>query len=370
MSAARRRSGPRITPVTLSDGRELIYYDESDAPDRSDRDKRDLEPIEVRSELRRDPTTDQWVIIASHRQGRTHLPASDACPLCPTTPDNLTEVPAHDYDVVVFENRFPSLTMTDPVDEGGSGEHGLYERRPGVGRCEVVSFSSDHDTSLAALPPERVRTIVDVWADRTRALSALPGVEQVFPFENRGREIGVTLSHPHGQIYAYPFVTPRTSRMLAAAGAHAERTGGNLFADILHAELDAGERVVAQDAHWTAFVPEAARWPVEVHLYPNRRVVELTELTDEERDSFAAIYLDVLRCVDGLYGLPMPYVSGWHQAPVRRGRDLAYLHLELFSTRRAPDKLKYLAGSESAMDVFVNDVVPEQMAQRLRDARR
>ena len=114
MTAPEQRSAPRITPITLSDGRELIYYDESDGIDRSIPDKRDLEPIEVRSELRRDPVTDQWVIIASHRQGRTHLPATDACPLCPTSPDNLTEVPADDYDVVVFENRFPSLTLASP----------------------------------------------------------------------------------------------------------------------------------------------------------------------------------------------------------------------------------------------------------------
>ena len=361
-------SGPRITPITLSDGRELIYYDESDGADRTARDKRDLDPIEVRSELRRDPVTDQWVIIASHRQGRTHLPATDACPLCPTTPDNLTEVPADDYDVVVFENRFPSLTLASPGEVAALDGGPLFDRRPGVGRCEVVSFSAVHDASFASLSPQRVRTIVDAWADRTRALSELPGVEQVFPFENRGREIGVTLSHPHGQIYAYPFVTPRTSRMLAAARAHRERTGGDLFADVLHAEQADGDRIVGQDDFWTAFVPSAARWPVEVHLYPNRRVADLTELTDAERDAFATRYLDVLHRVDGLYGLPMPYVSGWHQAPVRTGRDEAYLHLELFSTRRAPDKLKYLAGSESAMDVFVNDVVPEQMAQRLRDA--
>ena len=181
-----------------------------------------------------------------------------------------------------------------------------------------------------------MRTIVDVWAERTAALNAVPGVEQVFAFENRGIEIGVTLSHPHGQIYGYPFVTPRTERMFAAARAHLERTGANLFADVLRAEQDAGTRVVARTELWTAFVPAAARWPVEVHLYPNRQVPDLPALNDAERDDFAAVYLDVLRRVDGLYDLPMPYIAAWHQAPVRIDRDLAYLHLELFSIRRAP----------------------------------
>ncbi len=366
MSAA-PPTAPYLTRIELSDGRELTYYDEHPGLDRSAPDKRDLERIEVSSELRRDPITEQWVVIASHRQSRTHLPADDVCPLCATTPANLTEIPASDYDVVVFENRFPSLVLTGS-DAGLSDDDDLFARRPGVGRCEVVCFSADHDASLGSLPARRVRTVVDAWADRTRALSALPGVEQVFAFENRGREIGVTLSHPHGQIYAYPFVTPRTHRQLHNAQLHAARTGRNLFADVLAAEQAADVRVVARNASWTAFVPAAARWPVEVHLYPNRQVADLPGLDAAERDAFAELYLQVLRGLDALYDMPLPYISAWHQAPVRTMHEHAYLHLELFSIRRAPNKLKYLAGSESGMEVFVNDVVPEDMARRLRDA--
>jgi UDPglucose--hexose-1-phosphate uridylyltransferase len=199
-------------------------------------------------------------------------------------------------------------------------------------------------------------------------VSAVPGVEQVFPFENRGVEIGVTLSHPHGQIYGYPFVTPRTERVLAAAQAHKDRTGGNLFADVLAAEVEAGTRIVARTELWTAFVPAAAHWPFEVHVYPNRQVADLTELDDAERDGFAALYLEVLHRFDGVYDVAMPYIAAWHQAPVHVGRDLAYAHLELFSIRRAPGKLKYLAGSESGMGAFINDVAPERQAQLLREA--
>jgi UDPglucose--hexose-1-phosphate uridylyltransferase len=354
----------------LSDGRELIYFDESPGLDRSAVDQRGLEATTVFSEMRRDPLTDEWVIVASHRQGRTYLPPSDSCPLCPTRPGNLTEIPSSAYDVVAFENRFPSLSQDVPdVDPLISGNE-LFPRRPGVGRCEVVVFSDDHNASFADLKPSRVRTIVDAWADRTAALSAIDKVEQVFPFENRGQEIGVTLSHPHGQIYAYPFVTPRTELMLAAARRHAQRYGTNLFADVLRAEQDAGERVVRRSEHWTAFVPAAARWPVEVHLFPNNRVLDLTELSDAQRDDFAVIYLDVLQRMDALYGVAMPYIAAWNQAPVRSDRDDAYLHLQLFSIRRAPDKLKFLAGSESGMGVFVNDIIPERMAGMLRDARK
>jgi UDPglucose--hexose-1-phosphate uridylyltransferase len=355
----------RKTPTRLSDGRELIYFDESAEADRSIADTRGLEPAVVSSELRHDPLSNQWVVVASHRQGRTHLPSTDACPLCPTTPENLTEVPASAYDVVVFENRFPSLTSAAPEPD----DELPAEVRAGIGRCEVVCFSDDHDASFASLSRTRVRTIVDAWADRTAALSAIPGVEQVFPFENRGREIGVTLSHPHGQIYAYPFVAPRWEQMLTTAADHQARTGRNLFDEVLAAE-QAGPRVVARTEHWTAFVPAAARWPVELHVYPNQRALDLTELDDEQRDDFAALYLDLLRGLDAFYGVPMPYISAWYQAPLHAYRDVASLHLELFSTRRAPDKLKYLAGSESAMGVFINDVVPEDMAQRLRDSLR
>jgi UDPglucose--hexose-1-phosphate uridylyltransferase len=351
----------------LCDGRELIYFDESDGVARDCPDRRELPPPPPASEIRYDPILDEWVTIAAHRQGRTFLPPSDECPLCPSTPERSTEIPCYDYDVVVFENRFPSfshrITQTDPAHLPG-----LTDTRPGAGRCEVVCFTSDHNASFASLGPDRVRTVVEAWADRTSELSALADVEQVFCFENRGEEIGVTLHHPHGQIYAYPFVTPRTRRMLASARAYAGSHGGaNLFADVLVAERAAGVRVVAGNEYWTAFVPAAARWPYEIHLYPHRKVPDIPALSAAEREAFGPLYLEVLRRLDGLFGTSMPYISAWHQAPVHADRDLSYLHLQLFSIRRAPGKLKYLAGSESAMGVFINDVRPEQAAGRLRE---
>jgi UDPglucose--hexose-1-phosphate uridylyltransferase len=341
-------------PTTLADGRQLIYFDERDDAVRDTPDRRDLPPPPPASQLRYDALLDEWVAIAAHRQTRTHLPPSDECPLCPSRGDRLTEIPAADYDVVVFENRFPSFSDR-PVDLPQD-----VVARPAQGRCEVVCFTSDHNASFATLPPSRVRTVLEAQVDRTVELSALPDVEQVFCFENRGVEIGVTLHHPHGQIYAYPFVTPRTRAMLAAAGDRC------VYADLLAAERAAGTRVVAANEHWTAFVPVAARWPFEVHVAPNRRVPDLPALDDAERDAFGPLYLDVLRRFDGLFGTPMPYISAWHQAPVRVGRDVSYLHLQLFSIRRAANKLKFLAGSESAMGVFINDVVPEEAAEMLR----
>ena len=347
----------------LADGREIIFFDRKLAEPRTIRDERDLPAVSTASQLRYDPLLDEWVTMASHRQSRTHLPPTDECPLCPSR-GRRTEIPAPDYDVVVFENRFPSLAMSAADPGPGSP---LVPRRPGIGRCEVVCFTDDHDASFASLAPDAARLVIEAWADRTAELSALPGVEQIFCFENKGREIGVTLSHPHGQIYAYPFVTPRTRAMFASAERHRERTGRNLFADVLAAERDAGVRVIGSTEHWTSFVPAAARWPVEVHLYPHRQVPDIPALTDAERDDLARSYLDLLRRLDALYDRPLPYVAGWHQAPARTGRDLAYLHLQVFSIRRAADKLKYLAGSESGMGAFITDVLPEDVARRLRE---
>jgi UDPglucose--hexose-1-phosphate uridylyltransferase len=232
-----------------------------------------------------------------------------------------------------------------------------------------VCFTPDHDASFASLSPLRVRTVLGALADRTGELSAMPDIEQVFCFENRGQEIGVTLPHPHGQIYGYPFIPPKTQAMLAAARRHADRTGRVLLADVLAAERAAEVRLVAGNEYWTGYVPAAARWPFEVHVVPHRQVYDLAGLTDEESAAFAPVYLDILRRCDALFDAPLPYISAWHQAPVRHpDRELAYLHLQLTSVRRAAGKLKYLAGSESAMGVFVNDVRPEEAARMLREA--
>ncbi|MFC9678379.1 galactose-1-phosphate uridylyltransferase [Streptomyces sp. NPDC056948] len=346
------------TSTRLADGRELIYYDLRDDSVRDAADRRPLDRTVTTSEVRRDPLLGDCVAIASHRQGRTYHPPADECPLCPSEGDRLSEIPDSSYDVVVFENRFPSLA-------GDSG------------RCEVVCFTSDHDVSFAGLTEEQAGLVLEAWTDRTSELSHLPSVEQVFCFENRGAEIGVTLQHPHGQIYAYPFTTPRTALMLGSVATHKEMTGGeNLFDAVLEREL-ADERVVLEGEHWVAFVPYTAHWPYEVHLYPKRRVPDLLGLDEAARTEFPKIYLELLRRFDRIFGEgepPTPYIAAWHQAPFGAleefdgvVREDFALHLELFTIRRTSGKLKFLAGSESGMNVFINDVPPERAAERLRE---
>lgn len=340
------------TVTTLADGRELLYYDSRDDVVRDAVDRRPLDAVATSSEIRRDPLLGDSVAIASHRQGRPYHPPADECPLCPSQEGRLSEIPDDGYDVVVFENRFPSLA-------GDSG------------RCEVVCFTSDHDASFAGLSEEQAGLVLEAWTDRTAEFAGLDQVKQVFCFENRGAEIGVTLGHPHGQIYGYPFVTPRTELMLSSMEKHRARTGGNLFDDIVARELSDGGRIVLCGEHWVAFVPYAAHWPYEVHLYPLRRVPDLRDLEDGARTEFTQIYLELLRRFDRIFGPgqpPTPYISAWHQAPFGiPGREEFALHLELFTVRRTPSKLKFLAGSESGMSVFINDVPPEAAAARLRE---
>lgn len=348
----------------LADGREIHWFDPDGTARTATPDARDLGDPAPQGVMRRDPITGEWIALAAHRQTRTFMPSAAQCPLCPSRPGALSEVPSADYRVVAFGNRFPSFTGAVVQDEVPVGE--LVVERPAGGRCEVLCFSSDHDGSFVDLDVAQARLVVDAWADRTAALGADTSVEFVFPFENRGVEIGVTLQHPHGQIYGYPFVPPRAARELDCARTYLAQTGENLFGAVLARE-QAGERVVAGNDHWTAFVPYAARWPVEVHLYPHRQVPDIAALSDAARDAFAELYLRVLAGFDRLYGSRLPYISAWQQAPARRDRDLAWLHLELFSIRRAADKLKFLAGSESAQGAFIGDVLPEQQAARLRE---
>jgi UDPglucose--hexose-1-phosphate uridylyltransferase len=317
-----------------------------------------------------------WVMYASHRQDRTYLPAAQDCPLCPSTEDHLTEVPERDYEVVVFENRFPALAAPTlgtgtpghaHEATGTASEPALLAESPGAGRCEVVCYTADHDAAFYELKPARIKLVLDALIDRTSQLGARDGVEQVFCFENRGREIGVTQPHPHGQIYAYPFITPATQRTLNTVDAHRRRYGRNLFDEVLAAERADGTRIVLTTAHWTAFVPHAARWPYELHCYPNDRAPDLAALADDARAELPEVLHDLFGRFARLFDQPAPYISGWHQAPVRTGREDFALHLELFTLRRANDKLKFLAGSESGMGAFANDIVPEAAAARLRE---
>ena len=235
-----------------------------------------------------------------------------------------------------------------------------------AGHCEVVCFTDHHEGSFGTIDISHMRIVMEAWRDRVKELSKLPYVEHIFPFENRGEEVGVTLNHPHGQIYAYPYIPPRVEKMLAKATEYLKKNGVPLLTDIVARELKDEVRIVATNAHWIAYVPYAARYPFEIHIAPRKFVSDLAHLSDDVADYFPEIAKEVLLRLDGVFGIEMAYIAAWHQAPVRVGRDALGLHLQITSIRRAPGKLKYLAGSESAMGAFIMDMKPEQSAAQLR----
>ncbi len=354
----------------LADGRELIYFDDADTalpPDRVP-DPRRLDPRPPTAQMRLDPLTGDWIAVAAARQNRVVMPPAGLDPLAPQVPGNPSEIPS-DYDVAVFENRSPAFGPGLPAQDSAEADPSYLDGAalgrvvPAYGRCEVICFSSARAGAFGSISRSRARTVIEAWADRTAALSSLPGVRQVYIFENRGAEVGVTLQHPHGQIYGYPYITPRTRQLLAQLDAY----GPALFADILKYELE-GPRVLLSGDHWTAFVPFAARWPVEAHLVPHEHVADFAATSEAQRDELALLYLRLLRGVDALYHDPTPYIAAWHQAPVASHRDTARLHLRLMSPRRGADKLKYQAGSESGMGAWIGDIPPEVQAEQLRAA--
>ncbi|MFM8844127.1 MAG: galactose-1-phosphate uridylyltransferase [Actinomycetota bacterium] len=368
MASKKLLAGVTRTDRTLMDGRTIRYYD-TQGQTRTAEDQRPPEEQPVIGEMRLDPLNNEWVVIAAHRQSRIFLPPKELNPLAPSRPGFLTEIPESDYEVVVFDNRSPSLR---PAENGFDAPHDPDFSTPPIpaaGKCEVVCFTSNYDSSFKDLSHTQIRTVLEAWRDRTSELSQLPYIQHIAPFENRGEEVGVTLNHPHGQIYAYSYLPPKTSRMLDVAQQHFAKTGRVLLDDIVAREIDDEVRIVAQNSEWVAYVPYASRYPFEIHLAPRRSVVNFVALDEKASEAFAPIAKEVLQRLDGVFGVTMPYIASWHQAPVREGHDVLRLHWQIQSVRRAPGKLKYLAGSESAFGAFMMDLKPEQSAQQLRDVK-
>ena len=309
-------------------------------------------------DLRFDPLRKEWVAYATERNDRTFLPTT-FCPLCPTGVGGASEVPLDTFEVVVFENRFPAF---------GPDRRKGRPVRPSTTGCEVVVYTPEHELTLAQLPVERVRLLVDVWADRYRELGSRAEVAYVYIFENKGEEVGVTLHHPHGQIYALPFIPPFAEAELGAAREHLAEHKQCLHCSELASEAS-GPRVVLSEGAMVAFVPRSARWPYEVHLYPSRHVASIAELDAGERWDLARALLGVTGTFDRHFGFSTPYVMAVHQAPTDgRKWPQAHLHFEFYPPHRRDDRLKYLAGVELGAGTFVNDTRPEDTADQLRRA--
>jgi UDPglucose--hexose-1-phosphate uridylyltransferase len=307
------------------------------------------------SEQRYNELRDEQVVYAIHRQDRTFLPARDHCPLDPTRPGGPdTEIPVPAFEIAVFDNRFPAF----------AAPHGA---------AEVVVYTDDHDGSFATLAPSRAEALMWVWRHRYLELGAREDVDYVFIFENRGVEVGVTLHHPHGQIYGYPFLPPVPALELAADA----RLGRCAPCALLADELGDGRRLLYESDAVVAYVPFAARWGYEVHVSMREHRASLAACSADELRLLAEALQTVVRGFDALFGRPFPYVMAVHQAPTPSGAEQdagtaaagrGHLHVEFYPPLRTAEKLKYLAGSEQGAGTFISDVLPEESAAELREA--
>lgn len=320
------------------------------------------------SELRWNPHLGEWIITSDVRMERTYHPPADFCPLCPTRPGKReTEIPEPGFDIVVFENRFPSFF--DPPLEPTVAGTTLSPVRPSHGLCEVVVYTPEHQGSFCDLSVDRIYRLGLVWQDRYRQLGALDFIDYVFIFENRGREVGVTLDHPHGQIYAYPYLPPVPARELQMARDYYEQTGGCLICAALAEEQADGRRVVLENEHFVVYVPFAARYPYETMVVPRAHRPSLAEMEDSELWSLAEALKRLTLGYDALFGFKLPYMMMFHQQPTEGGEwPGAHFHVEFHILQRAKDKLKHRASVESGAGSFINDSLPEEKAIELREA--
>jgi UDPglucose--hexose-1-phosphate uridylyltransferase len=349
--------------LTKPDGRTLDLYSRRAIPEGLDAPSPEQSRTPPNPHLRWHPLRGEWIAYAGHRQHRTFLPPPEYNPLAPTIdPTNPTELPSGDYDVAVFENLFPTFAMSasDPPALA-------VDTKPAAGICEVVVFTQDPAQSLGGLPIDHIELILEVWADRYVELGRIPEVEYVMPFENRGVEVGVTLHHPHGQIYAYPFVPPIPARELARQLEYFTVHGYGLLEHMIDREIEDGRRILYATREAVAFIPICARYSYEVWIASRRCVPSIAELEPAERREFARALKTVLQKFDRLWGRPFPYVMVFHQAPTDGLRHPeAHLHVEFYPAYRMRDRLKYLAGSELGAGVFTADTFPEDKAAELR----
>jgi UDPglucose--hexose-1-phosphate uridylyltransferase len=309
------------------------------------------------SELRWHPLLEQWVVLASHRQDRPQMPAN-WCPFCPGS----GRVP-EDYDVLLYPNDFPAFDLNcepfDPVPD-------LFKTTGACGACDVVLYSPKHTLPPSQLTPEQWSKVIGLWKQRTGELSGNDLIRYIMPFENTGEAIGVTMPHPHGQIYAFPFYPPLVEKELDAASRFFEHEGKCLYCELLKREIADESRIVAANGSFVAFVPFAARFPSEIQLYSRRHAGSLHEFRPQETDDLASMLSIIRKKYDNLYGFLLPLMMVVRVAPPKGEHSYFHFHVEFLPIQRSAKKLKYMAAVETAAGTFLADTRPEDRAEELR----
>jgi len=311
-------------------------------------------------ELRFNPMTGEWVMISSGRQNRPIHSDFKGCPLCP---GNLEL--ERDYDLAVFENRFPALVHhpSVPLNSGSP----FLKSKPSHGICEVIMYTPVHDSSLSKMPLTQIENLIDVWEDRIIELSDHPGIKYIFIFENKGEEVGATLSHPHGQLYAFPFIPIRVKIKLQNMRRYMNTHQHCMLCDILKEEIRLNDRIVFQDDFFIALVPYYARFPYEIHVLSKRHLGSITEMTDLEKKSFAETLQVVTNKYDRLFQRSCPYMMALFISPSdHQEYGYFHFHVEFCPPLRDKNKIKWMASVETTTWQFINPSSPEEIANQLR----
>ncbi len=314
------------------------------------------------AELRWHPLIQDWVMIASHRQNRPQMP-KDWCPFCPGSgkvPDT--------YDVYEYDNDFPALSQNPPQPDDVATE--LFKTRPAYGKCEVILYSPNHTITLPELPVEHIEKLVNLWTERFIEISKDEKIKYVFIFENRGAVVGVTMPHPHGQIYGYSNIPKKIELELASSKEHFEKTGHCLICDMLKEELDFGKRVIIENEDFAAVLPFFTEYPYGMYIISKNHKQNLAEMTAQEKHNLASILKETTGTFDALFDYPFPYMMCMHQNPVNSEdtSDYYHFHIEFFPPMRSADKQKFNASSETGVWAHCNPTAPEEKAEELREA--
>lgn len=315
------------------------------------------------AELRWHPLTKDWVMVASHRQNRPQMP-KDWCPFCPGS----GKVPDH-YDVHKYDNDFPALSQNPPVPDDVATD--FYKTKEAYGKCEVILYSPNHTATIPDLTLPHVRKLVDLWTERFVEISKDENIKYVFIFENRGDVVGVTMPHPHGQIYGYSYVPKKIELELDSAREYHEENKKCIFCEMLKEELCAADRIIFENEHFVVFLPFFTEYPYGMYIMSKSHKQNLAQFTEEEKDAFAAVIRETVGTFDSLFDKPFPYMMCMHQGPVNQEEDSSdfyHFHVEFFPPMRSADKQKFNASSETGVWAHCNPTAPEEKAVELRDA--
>ncbi len=310
------------------------------------------------SELRWNSMLGEWVIVAPARAKRPFQEEDQQCPFCPGQKET-----QGDWKVLTLDNRFAAL---QPSDNPSLLDSPLIIGKEAHGYCKVLVESRQHTEQLEDMSEEQMVTVFKEYLRVFKDLDTKPGIQYVLEFENRGKAIGVSLEHPHAQVYALPFIPPRIQREISQFKEYRQENGVCLICDAIENELKNRERVINETQEFISLIPYGARLPYEVHVYPRRHASSLGDLEDN-LEEMSTVIADVVRRFKKLFD-EIAYTMVFHTRPSTGTHDYWHFHVEFYPPWRNRNRLKYLAGVESGAWTYTNDSLPEEKAQEMRDA--